>query len=93
MTKTYRFKYKKGMGLSYERQGYIYFMCRNWNKLTDEQREKIKFCADNDAAPYGDAVLYHVTTGASLTETTAKYFLGINTLYRALEKFYKRFPL
>ena len=87
------FRYHYGMGLSYERQGYIYFVCRAFCRLDRESQEKIRQAAEDRCGEYAEAVLALVTTGDSYQWVASRYYISVNTLYRMVTEFYQHFPL
>lgn len=87
------FRFHPSMGLSYERQGYIYFVCRSYSRLCRDDQERIRRAADNCCGEYADAVMRLVTSGDSYQRVAGEHYLSTNTLYRAVTEFYKAFPL
>ena len=87
------FRYHRGIGLSYERQGYIYFVCRAFPRLCKRDQQRIESCAENANGDYAAAVLDLVTTGDNYQRVALDHYISVNTLYREVTKFYRAFPL
>lgn len=81
------------MGLSYERQGYIYFVCRSYHRLARDDQEAISACAETSCGEYAKAVMRLVTSGDSYQRVAIEHYMSVNTLYRQVTEFYKNFPL
>lgn len=87
------FRYKTGINVDYNRQGYIYFVSRNYEGLTRRQQETIwKHCCE-----VGDgnceALFEFVTTDAPATEICLKHYIAsATTLYRLVKRYYEEFP-
>ena len=86
------FGWKKSIPLSYERQGYIFFVCRAWKDLPANQRRQIEQTAEQACGEYAKAVLRFVTTDDGETRITTRYNLSEATLRRAVRRFYLAFP-
>ena len=50
------FKKMRGCPLSYDKQGYIYFLCKNYSSLPQPTQDKIKRLCDDVAAEYSSAL-------------------------------------
>ena len=86
------FRFKSGVDVTYNRQGYIYFTSRLYKELAEEAQQKIlNLCLECGGAYY-QALFEFVTTDASATELEMKHHLSRMTLYRAVRKYYESFP-
>ena len=86
------FRYKPSIHVSYERQGFIYFVSLHYRELPEKARKQIqKLCQDvgGDRAP---ALLEYVTTNASADTVCQEHFLSRSTLRRAERRYYEGFP-
>lgn len=87
-----KFKYMPSLKQSYERQGDIFFTCRNFKRLCDVDRGRIKAicaeCAKGDAYKRR-AIFDFMTSGASWRECCMKYHISDSTLERLRKKFYE----
>lgn len=87
------FRYKTGIRVSYLRQGYIYFASRLYQELNATDKRKIeKLCYDCAGPSVGRALLEFVTTDADATWICREHNLSKSTLYRAVRRYYERFP-
>ena len=85
-----RFRKYKGIHLSYEKQGFIYFTCRTYNLQPPRVQEKIlRLCVRSSREnPYALFVL--LTTGKNTVEVAMKFNIASeNTLYNARRRFYE----
>ena len=87
------FRFHRGMGLDYKRQGYIYFVCRNFERLSRRDQDAISACAEEYCGGYAAAVMRLVTSGDSYQRVAIDHYMSVNTLYRAVTAFYRHFPL
>ena len=86
------FRYKRGVKVDYNRQGYIYFVSRRYKELTKEDQHKILNLCLQHGGEYYKALFEFVTTDASATELSMKHYIARKTLYRAVRKYYEGFP-
>lgn len=56
------FKKYRSIRLPYEKQGYIYFQCRNYSALPPGQRQRIRRTCAAVADRYADALFAFLTT-------------------------------
>lgn len=86
------YRYKKSVGGSYERQGYIYFTSLRFRELPKKRQGRIaKLCRDV-GGEYEKALFEFVTTDTTATAICMKYALGRSTLYRVVADYYRSFP-
>ena len=86
------FRYKRGVKVDYDRQGYIYFVSRMYKNLPPEDQQAIlNLCLQCGGEPY-PALCEFVTTDTTATALSMKHFLSKKTLYRAVRKYYENFP-
>lgn len=87
------FKYKCGIPADYNRQGYIYFTSLAFNHLRERDQQKIRDLCRECGGENAQALLEFVTTSASATAVCMRHYIASpETLYRALRKYYQRFP-
>ena len=88
------FRYKSGIPLSYNRQGYIYFASLQYRSLSHGDQRKIdELClevAGRDS--YALALKEYVTTNTRGEIIEAKYNVSKSTLHRLVRDYYCRFP-
>lgn len=86
------FRYKRGIKVDYDQQGYIYFTSRLYRQLSPGDRKKIRELCRECGGEHEQALFEFVTTDATATAITMKYYISRATLYRAVRKYYTRFP-
>ena len=86
------FRYKRGVRASYNRQGYIYFVSRQYRELTLEAQQKILNLCIQCGGEYYQALFEFVTTEATATELSLRHYISRETLYRLVRKYYESFP-
>jgi len=86
------FRFKSGVDVTYNRQGYIYFTSRLYKELAGEDQKTILNLCLEHGGEYYQALFEFVTTDASATELEMKYHLSRRTLYRVVKKYYEAFP-
>lgn len=88
-----KFRYKRGIPVSYEWQGYVYFKSLRYSELPESEQMRIRRLCLEVCKFNHDALLEHVTTGASVKDVCAKHHIASpTTIYRALRRYYLRFP-
>lgn len=85
------FKYKKSVGGSYRRQGYIYFTSLCYEDLGERRKERIRRLCREVGGEYEQALFEFVTTDTTATAVCMKHHLGRSTLYRMVSEYYKNF--
>ena len=86
------FRYKSGVKVDYNRQGYIYFVSRMYNELsTGEQQKILNLCIEHGGEHY-QALFEFVTTDTTATALAMKHYISRETLYRLVRKYYENFP-
>ena len=86
------FCYKRGIKASYERQGYIFFLSRQYKSLDAAARGKIQALCREQGGEYARALFEFVTTDASATAIAMRHHMDKTTLYRKVRKYYENFP-
>ncbi len=86
------FKKMRGIKVPYERQGMIYFACRNYSDL--DERTQAAICSFCRAAVQGDEVYFSalfdfLTKDMSATRVSMRYCVSESQLYRFRAKFYE----
>lgn len=82
------FRYKKGVPVDYDRQGYIYFRSRMFATLDPEARGQILRLCTEAGGEYRQALFEFVTSDAGATAVCMKHFLSQSTLERIVRKYY-----
>lgn len=88
-----KFRYKRGIAVPYDRQGYIYFKSLRYRSLPAREQERIRRLCTTVGGNNGQALLEHVTTGETAKSVCQRHYIASpTTLYRALKRYYERFP-
>jgi len=87
------FRYKRSIKLSYERQGYIYFLSRSYSRLPTRKQEKIRQLCDSCGGEYSGALFDFVTTDDGAAAAWPSLHLSQPTLERVVKKYYEAFPM
>ena len=77
--------------MSYDRQGYIYFVSRLYKELPQDDQEHIRRLCAECGGEYRDALFEFVTTDASATALCMRHYISKPTLYRCVKKYYENF--
>lgn len=86
------FRFKKSVPVSYDRQGYIYFLSRLYDHLPADRQEKIRQHCRTTGGEHAKALFTFVTTDLNATAICARFFLSRSTLDRVVRKYYMDFP-
>ena len=86
------FKFKRSIRVSYERQGYIYFLCRRIGMLPREQQEVLRALCSKAGGANARALWRFLTTSDSATKICMEEYCSQATLYRCVKRFYETFP-
>ena len=82
------YRYKRSVPVSYDRQGYIYFLCKGYGDWCgEEERKRIRVHAKQSGGPYYRAL----TTDAGAVAVCEKHHISQSTLERAVRRFYTGF--
>lgn len=84
------FKKRRGIKLSYNKQGLIYFTCMNYKDMPDDVLKKIKRLCDEVGEEHA-RVLFEVMTNSnkSIRALALEYHISEMSLYRYRKKFYE----
>lgn len=85
-----RFKKLRGIRLSYEEQGLIYFLCSNFKNLTKKEQQKITDLCQEVGGAYKEALLDFLT-GDSAVKVSLDHSVSESNLYRMRKEFYEKF--
>lgn len=86
------YRYKKSVGGSYARQGYIYFASLRYRELPRRRQETIRRLCQECGGEYADALLEFVTTEHGAVAVCMAHHLSQSTLERAVRRYYQEFP-
>ncbi len=86
------YRYKRSVPVSYDRQGYIYFLCKGYDDwCSEEERKRIRVHAKRSGGPYCRALMEFLTTDAGAVAVCEKHHISQSTLERAVRRFYTEF--
>lgn len=87
------FREWKGAKVSYNRQGYIFFVSRMYKELPKKKKAAIdELCLKIGGVEYADALKEFMTTDKSAVSVCLKHYLSKETLYRYVRRYYTEFP-
>lgn len=85
------FKKMRGIKLTYDEQGLIYFICRNIRKQPQRVQDKIlSLCVDVAGAEYYQALYAVLTTEDSIRSIAISFCVSESQLYRLRKMFYEK---
>ena len=86
------FKRKRGIHLSYYKQGFVYFYCANYKSLPHQAKAKIESLCDEIAGRDSAALLSLLTNPEkSVLNISMNHFISEKQLYRLRALFYEAF--
>ena len=83
------FRYKREANVSYEDQGYIYFLSQRYKLLPVEKKNIIRQACRDAAGNAQKAVLEYVTTDCDSAFICARHALSESTLERMVRHYYR----
>ena len=83
------FKKMRGCSLSYNRQGYIYFVCKNFASQPMHIKAKIRRLCDEVGGEYSPALFRVLTTSTGVRKAAMDGYLSERLLYELRKKFYE----
>lgn len=85
------FRFKKSIPVDYDRQGYIYFVSRQYKKLDKTSQNQIRQLCRKAGGEHHNALFAYVTTNLGPAAVCMEHFLSESTLERAVKKYYIEF--
>lgn len=85
------FRYRRGLGIDYETQGYIYFASRCYQRAGPRTKRKIENLCRAAAGENWRALLDYVALGKSATWVSVNHHMDESTIRRATRKYYALF--
>lgn len=85
------FKKMRGIKLPYEKQGLIYFTCRDYKNLSAYKRAQIESLCSKIGREDEDALFDFLTTNKSAVKVAAEHFIDESKLYRLRKRFYEEY--
>lgn len=81
----------RGVKLPYKKQGFIFFLCQNYEELPEDIQTGIRMQCRLVAGEYAGALLAVLTTGKSISNIALQYHTSESALYRYRKRFYENF--
>lgn len=85
------FRYKRSIHVDYEKQGYIYFVSRRYEILSQKDKRRIESLCREAGGEYWKALFEFVTTDTGAAEICRKHYISASTLERAVRRYYVKF--
>lgn len=85
------FRKYRGMRMTYEKQGLIFFLCRNFGSLPPGVRRRIERVAEEVAGEEKAVLLALLTGRQSARHLSMTRYINLNRLYAWRRTFYERF--
>lgn len=86
------FKMKRGIGLSYKKQGLIYFMCANFHSLGRKEKTRILAVVTEVGKGEADALFCLLTKPEmNVLGVSMKYCVSEKRLYALRKRFYEEY--
>ncbi len=84
------FRYKRAVPVSYDRQGYIYFLSRAYKGLPEAEQQRIRKACREAGGEHEKALFAFVTSDMGQTAVCSRYYISQSTLERIVRKYYVR---
>lgn len=85
------FRFRKNLKVSYQKQGYIHFVTRQYYKLKKEERAEIDELFRLAGGEYFEALKRIMTTDVSIYRVCDEMYLSKATLCRCINRYIKLF--
>ena len=83
------FRYRPGLGIPYDRQGYIFFVSRTYTNQPQRVQRKIEKLCRAAAGDDWRALLCYVTTDAGTVAVCQRFHMSENNLHRMVRRYYR----
>lgn len=90
---TAMFRYKSGIKVAYNRQGYIYFASLLYKDLPEETRAEMDKLINKSAGRFAPALKEFVTKDETAEFICQKHHITRSTLYRIVRRYYENFKI
>lgn len=87
--KSRQFRLSRRLSVPYEKQGYIYFCCLNYEEVTGQQRRRIDSLCKSVGGEHRRALFEYLTSGSGAQKIADKHYISPATLYRLRQKFFE----
>lgn len=85
------FRFKRGIPVDYDLQGYIFFYSRRYRRLPLKDRRRIEGLCMEAGGEHYQALLEFVTTDSGAVAVCTKHYISQSTLERAVRRYYLAF--
>ena len=85
------FRFRPRLGVSYERQGLVYFVSRTYTQQPKRVQEKIERLCRDCGGEHWRALFEFVTTDEGAVSIGLRHHVSEGTLYRAVRGYYRAF--
>lgn len=85
------FRFKRGIPVPYDQQGFIYFTSKRYRFLSPGERKRIRELCRKASLEHREAVLEYVTTDTPADTVCTRHFLSRSTLERVTRRYYMLF--
>lgn len=80
--------------MSHNVQGFVFYLCRNYNRLGDDKRAVLDEHFEAVGGTHAQALKRLMTTQDSMQSVCLRYHIGsMTTLVRLRREFYRSFPI
>lgn len=86
------FRYKRGVKISYNKQGYVHFVSKRYAVLQGNKQKTILEMCIQHGGEHWRALFEYITTDVSAEEVTQRHGITKPILYAMMRKYYKNFP-
>lgn len=87
------FRYKSGIRVPYNKQGFIYFASRIYKDLPPGDRAEIDKLCRTAGGRFAPALKEFVTSDCNAEYICGKHHMTRSTLYRIVRKYYENFKI
>ena len=85
---------RSAVRLSGNKQGLIFYLCRNYASLSPRKQAILDECFDEAGGEYAAALKAYMTTAESSVKICLEHYIGSeNTLHILARRFYECFPI
>ena len=84
------FKKRRGIKLSYNKQGLIYFICMNYKEMPVRIQKKISLLCDEVGKEYANVLFLVMTSEKSIRTLAREHYISESLLYSLRKTFYEK---
>lgn len=83
------FKHMRGCSLTYDKQGYIFFMCRNYKHMSPRVKSRIRRLCEEVGKEYSTALFQVLTTQRGVRKVALDCYVSERQLYELRKRFFE----